>query len=373
MKKIKVFILSDINSTHTKRWVASLCRQGCEIFLFGLLKCDRSFYDHLPNVTVYNYNFKLSNRLKSARWILGKVLYLGAIGRIKKKIKEFQPDILHAHYASSFGLLGAFTNFHPYIISVWGSDVYSYPKAGNIYKKLLTYSFSKADKILSTSLVMAKEAQQYTSQEIGITPFGVDTSLFVKKEKQSPKQGFIIGNVKSLSKNYGIDVLINAFKIVSDRNPNKAISLQIAGTGPEKQNLIQQCKDLGIDSKVTFLGFIPNHELPAYYNCFDVAVSLSNMESFGVVAIEAMACECPVVTSDAEGFTEIVTDEINGFIVPKQNPEATADAIQKLLDNEELRHQMGQAGREHVLKYYEWNQNVQTMLKYYKNILNLNQ
>ncbi|MEG1555773.1 MAG: glycosyltransferase, partial [Bacteroidales bacterium] len=160
MKKIKVFILSDINSTHTKRWVASLCRQGCEIFLFGLLKCDHSFYDHLPNVTVYNYNFKLSNRLKSARWILGKVLYLGAIGRIKKKIKEFQPDILHAHYASSFGLLGAFTNFHPYIISVWGSDVYSYPKAGNIYKKLLTYSFSKADKILSTSLVMAKEAQQ---------------------------------------------------------------------------------------------------------------------------------------------------------------------------------------------------------------------
>ena len=82
-----------------------------------------------------------------------------------------------------------------------------------------------------------------------------------------------------------------------------------------------------------------------------------------------MACGCPVVTSDAEGFTEVVADGKTGIIVPKQDAEATAKAIQRFIDNPELREVMGKAGRERALQMYDWNNNIETMLEIYNKIL----
>lgn len=365
---MKVFILSDISSTHTKRWVKSLSEANVEIFLFGLFKCDESFYADLKNVTVYNYNFSFQTQSVFAQWILGKVLYFKSLKSIKRKIKEFQPDIVHAHYASSYGLLGALAGFHPYIISVWGSDVYSYPKAGNIYKRLLKYSLRKADMVLSTSRCMAEETNRYTSKKIGITPFGVDTDFF-KPLAKNASDSLVIGTVKTLSPNYGIDLLIRAFAQVVKQNPDKPLSLQIVGDGPEKENLQNLCCELQIQDHVQFLGFIANENLPQIYNGIDIFVALSFSESFGVVAIEAMSCGCPVVASDAEGFCEVIKDGETGIIVPRNNPEAAAQAIQALIDNPERRHQMGIAGRQHVQQLYDWNKNVETMKQYYQELL----
>lgn len=368
---MKVFILSDIHSTHTKRWVKSLSEKGCEIFLFGLLDCDASFYADLKNVTVYNYGFTFHKKSRMYRWVLGKLLYFKSLKKIKEKIREFQPDIVHAHYASSYGLLGALTKFHPYIVSVWGSDVYSYPQSGSIYRRLLQYTFQKADLILSTSHCMARESNKYTDKKIGITPFGVDTERFKPSEK-TKKDSFVIGNVKTLSANYGIDLLIQAFAKVCTDNPDKNLKLSIVGDGPDRLALQQLSLDLGVADKITFVGFVDNRKLPEIYNSFDISVSLSYKESFGVVAVEAMACGCPVVVSDADGFCEVVENGTTGLIVPKGNPEAAAAAIQQFIDRPQLCQEMGKAGRERVLQYYEWNDNVEEMLNYYRTILKEN-
>lgn len=107
----------------------------------------------------------------------------------------------------------------------------------------------------------------------------------------------------------------------------------------------------------------------SYYNHFSVAVFPSVSESFGVVAIEAMACECPVIASDADGFTEVVVDGQTGFIVPKKDIENTAKAIQRFIDNPELRSLMGRKGRERVLKLYNWDDNVNAMISIYQQIM----
>lgn len=366
---MKIFILSDAGSIHTKRWVKSLSENGCEIFLFGLLDTDLSFYDKMPNVTVYCYNFTFNKSSIAYKWVMSKALYFKALPKIKQKIKEFNPDILHAHYASSFGLLGAMTGFHPYVVSVWGSDVYDYPNAGLIYRKLLEFTLKRADKILSTSHVMAKETGKYTDKEIGITPFGVDTDLFRPIFDQQPTDVFVVGNVKTLSSTYGIDVLIKAFARVVEKNPSVPLLLKIVGKGPQEAELKRLAADLGVADKVEFLGFIQNDRLPEFYNSMSVSVSLSLRESFGVVAVEAMSCECPVVVSDADGFTEVVEEGATGFIVPKQNDEAAAEAIQRFIDQPKLRCEMGQNGRKRVLECYRWEDNVATMISYYNQIL----
>jgi glycosyltransferase involved in cell wall biosynthesis len=367
---MRIFILSDTNNIHTKRWVSSLAERGIDIFLFGLNLKDTEYYQQFSNVTLSktNYADSIKNMIKDGTF--EKLRYLKAIKFLKQCIADFQPDILHAHYASSYGLLGALTGFHPYIISVWGSDVYDFPNVSFLHKQVLRYNLSKADKILSTSHVMAKETQKYTNKQISITPFGVDMDLFKKLHVQKDDNLFVVGNVKTLAPKYGIDVLINAFKLLIDNNPNKKLQLEIVGDGPDREKLQQLTKKLGVSQHVIFKGKIENHLLPLIYNSVSVSVSMSNSESFGVVAVEAMSCECPVVVSDADGFTEVVVDGETGFIVPKRNVVATAAAIQKFIDDPSLRSKIGHKGRQGVEKLYNWKNNVDLMINIYKEISN---
>lgn len=366
---MKLFLLSDPNNTHTHRWVTSLAKQDVDIFLFGLNKCDLKVYEPFGNVQVYYFDYisSLNDRLQNGSF--EKVKYLSAIVELRKKIKEFKPDILHAHYATSYGLLGVLSGFHPFIISVWGSDVYCFPKRSFLHSLLLRYIFSRADKILSTSRVMANEANKYTRQRIEITPFGVDVNLFKHKYVEKSNKEFIIGTVKTLAPIYGIDTLIKAFKIVHEQNKPKITKLIIIGEGEQELELKKLVLMLELDDVVSFLGRINNSDLPDYYNYFDVSVSLSNSESFGVVAVESMACECPVVVSDAEGFTEIVENMNTGIVVPKRSPQLAADAIQYFIDNPHARAKQGKAGRERVCELYDWLENVRSMLGIYCGIL----
>ena len=123
--------------------------------------------------------------------------------------------------------------------------------------------------------------------------------------------------------------------------------------------------------RVEFAGFIDNAKLPELYSRFLVSVfpSVEDSESFGVVAVEAGACECPVVTSDADGFTETVVNGETGLIVPKRDVEKTAEAIQYFLDHPEERERMGRAGRRRAEELYDWKENVGRMVSIYENVL----
>lgn len=366
---MRLFILSDPTCIHTKRWVSALSSYRIDLFLFGISGCNLEYYNQFDNVSTFAVDI-VNERVKNGT--LNKIVYLKVLKTLKRKIKEFKPDILHAHYASSYGLLGALSNFHPYVISVWGSDVYDFPRVSFFHKQLLKYNLLKADYLLSTSCVMAQETQKYTDKHISVTPFGVDVDLFYKRIISDVEdKEIVIGNVKALTPKYGIDILIKAFKKVVDDNLDKWVRLEIIGEGADKDNLKQLVVDLEIEDRVSFLGRIDNKLLPEYYNHFDIFVSTSvlDSESFGVVAVEAMACECPVVVSDADGFTEVVANQETGIIVPKRDVEATAKAIQKLIDNKDLRESMGKQGRKRVEELYDWKKNVELMISIYNDIL----
>ena len=125
---MKLLILSDANSIHTQKWVISLTQSDFEIQLFSLFKpkLDLSKIYERYNVKVISPDLEL--RTKSLREPnLSKIRYLQSIPLLRKTIARFNPDILHAHYASSYGLLGVLTRFKPLFISVWGSDIYYFP------------------------------------------------------------------------------------------------------------------------------------------------------------------------------------------------------------------------------------------------------
>lgn len=373
---MKVLVVSDAQSVHTQRWTSALKNKGVDVVLYTIKPVTDDFYSSRGIKCHYFDLFDFKREKRSKLYAVKR--HLQAVAHLKQVLKEEKPHILHSHFVTSYSLIAALAGYRPFIVSAWGSDIYLYPKKSPVNKAIVKFILSCADKVLSTSNVMARECEKYTQKPIEITPFGVDTELFKRGGnnggnfgdiEHSKPEKFVIGSVKTLAENYGTEYLIRAFKRVVDRNPGKELSLELVGKGPDEERLKGIAKELGIAEKVNFRGFINQKDLPEVYSKFNIACYLSNSESFGVSAIEAMSCNCPVVASDADGFTEVIENGVTGIIVPKKDPVATAAAIQKFIDNPELTNRMGIAGRERVCSMYKWEGNVDTMLSIYKSVL----
>ena len=367
---MKVLLVSDAGSIHTKRWASSLKDAGVDIVLFSITPADEGFYSQ-KDIRLYVFDlFSYKNR--KGRGGKKKVIPLfaplaahaDAVRLLKKVLQEEKPDILHAHYATSYGLVAALSGFHPLIVSVWGSDVYEFPRLSILNRMAVEYLLGKADRVLSTSRAMAEETSMYCNGRIGVTPFGVDTEVFRPLQRKD-HEGIIFGTVKTMSRKYGIDILLQAYALMRkqmEENPRESVKtgLVIAGDGPDREDLEMLAENLGIGSETVFTGRIAHDGLPALYAGIDVAVFLSRAESFGVSAVEAMACGVPVIASDAVGFREIMEDGA-GVIVPGEDVQAAAGAMFQMAMDTQARSRYGKAGRERVSDRYEWKKNVETM------------
>ena len=337
---MKICYLADINSAHTHKWLNYFVNKGYDIHVISLGKGE---YD---GVTVHSLDVQ-DNVMKETSE-KGKLEYLRKIKRVRALVKEIKPDILHAHYASSYGLLGAIANYHPYVISVWGSDVYDFPIKSPIHKFIIKYNLKKADYILSTSNVMKIETQKYTNKPIEVTPFGVDINKFVPNRIE--KEEITIGTIKTLEEKYGVQYLVKAFKEVKERNKNLKLKLRIGGRGSQEDYLKGLVKELSIAEDVSFLGFVKPNDVIKEFQNFDLAVFPSTLdsESFGVAAVEAEACGTPVIVTDVGGLMESTKPNVTSLVAKKKSVEDLADKIDILVKDKDLRIKMGNAARKFV-------------------------
>jgi len=362
---MKILLLADPEANHTIKWANALSEKGFEILVFGLSTYNKKEYNKKIKIISYPIFGKLKYLTTSS---FTKAIYLRALPKLKRIIKEFKPDILHAHYASSFGLLAAMTTFHPFIISAWGTDIFGFPRTSVIHKNLLKYSLSKADRILSTSHIMAEEIKKYSKNYVHITPFGIDTDIF-KPAGNEPKNSITIGTVKTLEPTYGIDILLKTFAEVKKNIGDKiAINLMIVGEGSQKQELINLSRKLNIERWTSFVGHVPYSRINQIHQKMDVELFLSREESFGVSVLEASACGIPVITTNIGGFREIVEKDVTGYLVERDDYLSASEKLFKLILNEKLRVDMGKAGRQFVQKNYELSDCVEKVISIYRTI-----
>ncbi|MBN2814899.1 MAG: glycosyltransferase [Bacteroidales bacterium] len=364
---MKIFILAPGHSPHTRKWIKGITAQKHEVILYSFTAFSKKNYNNIENFT--GYSLGLSKDIGFSKGIVKKLCYFFALPRIKHLIKKHKPDILHAHYLSSYGLIGALINFKRYAISVWGTDIFEFAKKNTIQRKIIQYALSKARVVFSTSEIMKHEISKYTNKTIQVIPFGIDTELFIPHPKIREKKEFIIGTIKALKEIYGISYLIKAFSILVNEYKIPALKLIIAGQGPEKDNYIKLARELKIENKIEFPGFIDPRDVPDVLATFDIFVAVSLRESFGVAVIEASACELPVVVSNVDGLPEVVINNETGLLVPPMNPKETADALQSLINNKSKREMMGRNGRKFVLARYKFDKNLEDLLDTYKAML----
>ena len=357
---MKICYLGENVSVHNQKWIKALSKlESIDLHVITFnrgVKFDNVVYHYLKEYT------------KS------KADYILNIPRVKTIVQNINPDILHAHYASSYGYIGSCCNFHPFIITGWGADIFDSTK-NPILKKIIKRSFCKADALTVLSKITLEEMKKLTDKKVELIPFGVDTSKFVPNNEKQDKI-IRIGTVRSLRVKYGVEYLIRAFALLYDKFPQ--ITLEIVGEGELRKSLEDLCNSLGVADRVSFHGFVNQQtEFKKYSSILtqlDIFAILSIMDSdtFGVACVEASACGIPVVAANVGGLPEVIKDGITGIIVPPKNPAKTAEALEKLITNESLRMEMGIAGRKNVVENYDWEKSVQKMVNLYNQLLKSN-
>lgn len=357
---MRIGLLGAASSIHIVRIANALVQQGEEVTVISLP--NHADKDNIINCeTIY---LSISG---------SKGYYLNA-KELKNIVKQRKLDVLNAHYASGYGTLGRLSGVHPLIISVWGSDVFSFPKKNLINKWTLKKNFMAADLIYSTSQCMADEIEKYqpsSHKEIMVTPFGVDTELFFPDTIDNNKHdAFVFGFLKGSNPIYGVDLFLEAFEEVYEwaQNNHKIVSAQICGASSEADNMKEIIDKLASSECINYEGFLSHKEMPQFIKKCDIICITSREESFGVVAVETMACGVPCITSDAPGLAEVMIDNQTGYVV-KKDPSLIAEKMISLIEDDELRRKFAIQGRMHVIKKYDFKLNIELFKEGYCNIV----
>jgi len=220
--------------------------------------------------------------------------------------------------------------------------------------------------------------------KIVIIPPGVDLARFhaIPKDTAQARVGIPCGNKNIIFAGRieplkGIDTLLQAMSILQTEHPDavKDSCVAIIGGDPWADTLedeMARLKDLrvalGIHDLVTFLGAKDQDILPNYYAAAEMVVMPSHYESFGMVALEAMAMGTPVIASEVGGLAHLVQHGVTGFHVPSRDPAALAARILDLLTDDPLRQQLGRQARQYA-QQYDWGNIVQRMMGVYRELL----
>jgi glycosyltransferase involved in cell wall biosynthesis len=372
IKKIKLCIISNMNSAHIIRWTKILLLKGFDISIIS----NEHYEGKIPNVKI------IECLSKSYSFFLNKYIHeLYRAVRIRTILNRIKPDIVHIHsfdyiHPLMISLVNFFLNGFPnLIVSTWGTDVIGSSSTrsswrGTLSKKIL---LTQAKEITATTHFLAKATSRLApkNKKIHVIPFGIDCKAFSKsKDYYRKSSDFItLGFIKHLKPKYGPDYFLKAMPLILREFPET--SLIMAGKGEMEYSLKELSTHLGIEKKIQFIGYIEYEAVPAVLENIDIFVmpSIEDSETFGVAAIEAQAMEIPVVASNVGGVSEAVQDGKTGILVEPRNIESLANTVIKLIANPELRKRMGKNGRQFVVDNYDLRKNVLLLEDIYRNIL----
>jgi glycosyltransferase involved in cell wall biosynthesis len=371
-----------------------LVRQGHKVCVVTPGRPGVPARETFDGVEVVRFPFELPEDLTYGRVAQSKVTKLAKLNRLfimarylvaqyRHSVKEgrrFGAQIVHGHWAIPTGpalVAIARTLKIPSVITLHGGDVYVNTAEGYDFptrwyvRPVLAWTLRKASALTAISEDCKQHALNAGAYEssISVVMNGADLRRFSPAPRSDvPAFGpRMIFACRQLFPRKGIRFLIEAVAKLRPKYPD--INLIIAGDGFERPTLEKLAKDRGLGDRTQFLGWMANKDLPQYFRGCAVSVIPSLEEGFGIPAAEAMGCETPVVASDAGGLPEVVENGVTGFVVPKGDSDALAQAIDRLLGDADLRASMGKAGRARALARFDWDRTVEQFNLVYEKVI----
>ena len=270
---------------------------------------------------------------------------LALSSKLVDMVKLYKIEVLHVHYAIPHAYAGYMAKQMlkdegidiPMVTTLHGTDI---TLVGNhpFYKPAVTFSINKSDFVTSVSQSLKDDTLKLFNikNEIQVIPNFIELDK-IKKEDKSPCQRSVMANdeeriithISNFRKVKRIPDIIAIFNKIQQEIPAK---LMMVGEGPEKEKAEQLCRELGIQDKVIFFG--NSNEIDTILCQTDLFLLPSKTESFGLVALEAMACGVPVISSNAGGLPEVNKDGFSGYLSEVGDVDGMANNALKILKNQ---------------------------------------
>ena len=346
---MKLCYLGNAASVHTQRWVKYFAGQGHEVHLICLHPPASNDWPgvklHVLKVVRTETKFPAAIRQAFHGFNLPLV-----VAQIRRIINRLNPDIVHAHSVNDYGFLASLSQYHPLVVTAWGSDVLLAVQRSKLSKWSIQFALRKADSLTCDAIHLADRMVELgaSREKIALIYFGTDTRKFhpdrrddkLKTELQIKADAPIVISLRHLTPLYDVESLIQAAPLVLAEIPDARFV--IAGDGEQRSYLENMAASLGISAWIRFVGRLSGEQLPRYLASSDVYVSTS-LSDAGLAAstAEAMACEVPVVITDFGNNSDWVKEGEGGFLVPLKSPAALAEKIIYLLKHPQARKSFG--------------------------------
>ena len=321
-------LLGDANSPHTRRWATEMRARGWRVSLVTARPepLDGVEQRILPPVR------------RQADWLL-------RAGAARRHVRALAPDIVHAHYLTSYGYLAARCGRHPLVMTAWGSDLLVTPHRSPWMRWLTGWILRRADLVTGDSASLVEAARQYRPRApVHEIHWGVDRARFAPVPWED-KDGLQIVSLRAWEPNYHIGTLIDACALLRQRLPGAPLTLHLLGGGSLEHALRARVQERGLAQCVAFHGRLDDAGMAAVLARSKISVSVPESDATSVAMLESMACGLAVVASDLAANRQWIAPDL---LVPASDAHALAGVLQLLAEDDARMRGIGTRNAERI-------------------------
>ncbi len=280
-------------------------------------------------------------------------------GYVRKKVKQFKPDIIHAHHPFWIGSLGVYMarRLKIPVVYTYHTRLEHYAHfvflPGSLFRNIIAHFLVRRFANKCDSVIVPTQSTEEYLRMIGVKstiyvqPTGIEFERFQHRDEdlierlraqQKLTDETVFVSVARLSNEKNIDFMLEALEQLKQQSEQPFRFLMI-GDGHQRQRLQEKAKQLGLTEQVTFVGSVPPQEMANWYQLGDAFLFASQSETQGMVILEAMAAGLPVVAVRSSGIDDVVVDGVNGYKTPARQ-ELWVERVKLLLQQPEKRQQL---------------------------------
>jgi glycosyltransferase involved in cell wall biosynthesis len=340
-------LIGDATSIHLRHWALAMVERG---FRVSAISARAQEIDGVRVIVLPPVRSQL-------HWFL-------RLPALRRMMHALAPDIVHAHYITSYGMWGAACGRRPLVLTAWGSDILVTPRHNAVLRALTGWTLRRASLITADSRDVLSEIRGYRPRaELHEVFWGADTERF--RPHEGPREpGFHIASMRSWEPNYRIDVIVRAFAKFYSARPTSEAVLHLFGGGSQANSLREMVGDLGLTERVVWHGCLAPQVLAARLAACDVSVTVPESDATSVSLLESMACGLPVIASDLPANRQWVAPQ-SGHVVSVGNVDALAAAMCAEFDDASVRKQEGAFNRARIEELGSTRQQMDRMAELY--------
>lgn len=316
---MKICFLAHAGSIHTERWIRYFVDRGHSVALISFTPASLQY----AGVDLH---------LLTGRWSISReranLHYLLRLPRLRSLLSELKPDLINAHFLSSYGLMAALTRPAgcPLAVTLHGSDILLFPKRSRLHVKATRFALNRSDLICSVAQHITDTLPHYLTRSVPVLTmqYGLDLRHFAPQDGPEPRGPLCFSNraLVPLSK---IETLVTAGQIL--HSLDSPLTIKVAGTGGEMMHLKKVVEAQGLGRRIEFIGQVDHREMPALLRSAAIYVTMARSDGTSLSLLEAMACGAFPVVSDIAANREWIEDGVNGYVVA---PDSATDLAHKL-------------------------------------------